>query len=144
MKPSDVGLSISACDAAAVVLDHEVDRSPSVSCAFTRVALACRATLVSSSWKMRKMRRGALLVGIGKSARDVHRAADAGAALELARLPLDRRGEPDLVEHLGTQPRGDAAHRVDDAVDRLRQRLLAPPSRLFLHAALGEARRCRT
>src|SRR5207245_7083163 len=60
--------------------------------------------------------------GLGEIRRDVELAADAGALLELARLPFERGGEPNLVEHLGTQPRGNAAHRVDDAVDRAVER----------------------
>ena len=71
-----------------------------------------------------KERRRALLVGIAESRGDIHMAADPGAALELARLPVEGGGEPDLVEHLGTQARGDAAHGIDDAVDRVAQRLL--------------------
>src|SRR5260221_14742345 len=52
---------------------------------------------------------------------DVQRAAHAGAPLELARLPLDGCREADLVENLGPEPRGDAAHRIDDAIDRGRE-----------------------
>src|SRR3954470_19897509 len=63
--------------------------------------------------------RRALLVRIGEAGRDLHVAADARATLELASLPFDRRVQPDLVEHLGTQARADAAYGVDDAIDRL-------------------------
>src|SRR4051812_35112085 len=48
-------------------------------------------------------RRRAVLVRVGETGRDLDQATDARAPLEFARLPLDRRRKPDLIEHFRAQ-----------------------------------------
>ena len=88
----------------------------------TRVAREWRATLVRISWKMRnivvEMSMSNLALG-----RQLRAAADAGALLELLRLPADRGHQAHVVEHLGAQAGGDLAHRLHRGIDQRAHRV---------------------
>ena len=78
-------------------------------------------------------------VELGGLRRQLRAAADAGALLEILRLPADRRHEAHVVEHLGPQAGGDLAHRLHRGVDQLAHRVGLLDERL-LAQALGEPR----
>src|SRR5262249_292578 len=67
-------------------------------------------------------------------------ATDAAAFLEFLRLPFDGGGEPEVVQHLGTQASGDLANGLYRLVDQLEHRLgLADQRRLVWRQLLGDA-----
>src|SRR5258708_25408877 len=105
-------------DTPPVVFDAESECAPAVGQRDVHAGCVGVARDVGEQFlESAKKRGGALLVGIDEAGVDRNQAADAGAPLELARLPFERGGKPDLVEHFGAQSPGYAAHRVDDAAD---------------------------
>src|SRR5258706_6910826 len=107
-------LRLGFLDAAPVVLDTERESVFTLGerhVHASRVRMTCHVG--EKLLEYPEQRGGPVLVGIGELRRDVYMTADARAPLELPRLPVERGGEPDLVQHLGTKPRGDPADRVD-------------------------------
>ena len=64
-----------------------------------------------------------------------HGARGPGARLELLRLPLDGRDEPEVVEHAGAKLGGDPPYLLDDLVGHLRHRRQLRQQRLLRELA---------
>src|SRR5204862_5207917 len=98
-------LHLGFLDAAPVILDTERESLFALGQRHVhagRVGMACHVG--EKLLENPEQRRRPFLVGIGELRRYLHMTADARAPLELPRLPLIRRVEPALVEHLGTKP----------------------------------------